>query len=141
MQDVCSDSGPLSPQDNESVDDGPEQIEETGRDDLQNIFHIPTPTCDGLAELPAAAEERAELNKILGPDPLSMDDIPRLRPIERYIARGLALTTGSAIEETPPSDEECLNAFLVTNSHGLTVGARAWTKHAPRPQNSALTIQ
>ena len=44
---------------------------------------------------------------------------------------------GSAIEEIPPTDEVCLEAFLVENSAGLTAGAKAWTKHAHRSEQSS----
>ena len=114
------------------------EIEESGK---QQHFPIPTPECHGLSEIPLAAEERAELNRIAALGVVTAEDGAwKLRPIQRYLARGLAVTTGSAIEESPPSDEECLQAFLVSNSPGLTAGARAWTKHAHRAQDSTCAV-
>ncbi|KAL5483415.1 hypothetical protein ACEPAI_8646 [Sanghuangporus weigelae] len=91
---------------------------------------LPTPVCHGMVELPSAFEERCRLNERL----LSEIELDwnTLSPISKHIALGLAITTGSAFGELPPSREQCLAAFVVPNSAGLTAGARAWTKHAHR---------
>lgn len=95
---------------------------------------IPSPRCKGLTEIPAAISARAKVNGFLSEclDDISPHEIRFDSPELRYVSRGLAYTVGSAVDETPPSDEECFQAFLVPNSGGLSAGARAWTKHAHR---------
>ncbi|PPQ87086.1 hypothetical protein CVT24_012429, partial [Panaeolus cyanescens] len=120
---------------------------------------IPHPHCEGHTELPHACEERERVSRILrvqyfigrGGDEevageesgsgsglelelsLSPEDIEFSKtPLFKHLKQGLALTIGSAIGENAPEVEECLRAYLVGNRVGLTVGARAWSKHAHR---------
>lgn len=96
-----------------------------------------TPKCFGLAELSDAASIRIIVSNLMGGCREDCSDtIKKLPPLQRYIALGLALTTGSALEEDPPTYDECLRAFLVPNKSGLTAGARAFSKHAHRAQES-----
>lgn len=98
---------------------------------------IPTPRCDNLVETEEAILEREKVNAFLLDRPNSSDDDDVFHsPLEKYLRRGLACTVGSALEEVPPSEDDCLNAFLVPNRIGLTAGARAWSKHAHRSGNS-----
>ncbi|KLO11923.1 hypothetical protein SCHPADRAFT_446431 [Schizopora paradoxa] len=99
------------------------------------LLLIPTPRCDNLVETAEAVQEREKLNALILLHPKDNDDEGK-SPLEIYLRRGFACTVGSALEETPPSDDDCLNAFLVPNRIGLTAGARAWTKHAHRSGNS-----
>ncbi|KAH8109924.1 hypothetical protein DFH11DRAFT_841128 [Phellopilus nigrolimitatus] len=95
------------------------------------ITKIVTPVCKGLSELPSAAVQRAQLNEHLLSAPLAEIE-HTLSPSLKHIALGLALTTGSALGETPPTEDQCLSAFTAQNAAGLTSGARAWSKHARR---------
>lgn len=101
-----------------------------------------TPSCQGMQELPNAADERRkymEYCKInqesdLKEKNLATDLEYEHSPIYHHLSCGLALTTGSALGSSPPTTDSCLAAFLIPNSAGLTAGARAWTKHAHRSQ-------
>ncbi|KAF9566064.1 alpha/beta-hydrolase [Agrocybe pediades] len=97
---------------------------------------IPHPQCHGQVELPTAQDLRRRVGQALrqrrsGEHAEQEDDqIPA--PLFTHLAHGLAYTTGSALGCTPPSFQECLDAFLVQNKAGLTAGARAWSKHSHR---------
>ncbi|EJD08512.1 uncharacterized protein FOMMEDRAFT_138282 [Fomitiporia mediterranea MF3/22] len=93
---------------------------------------IPTPVCHDMAELPSASEERARLNQHLQEHSNVELDFNMPSPLAKHIVLGLAVTTGSAIGEQPPSEEDLLSSFEAQNSVGLSAGARAWTKHAHR---------
>lgn len=99
---------------------------------IADLRFIPTPRCDNLVETFEAIVERNNLNTFLLEHPNANDDDAIQTPLAKYLRSGLACTVGSALEEIPPSEEECLNAFLVPNRTGLTAGARAWSKHAHR---------
>ncbi|TFK50550.1 hypothetical protein OE88DRAFT_268100 [Heliocybe sulcata] len=87
------------------------------------IMTYPTPYCQGMAELPSAAEERASLSSS---DPSN--------PLVIHLQHGLAYTVGSALGCTPPTMNQCLQGFISPNKAGLSAGARAWTKHFHRSQ-------
>lgn len=89
------------------------------------------PQCYMLQELPEAVPEREKLWSMLDSAPDSFE-LDTLSPLERHLLAGLAYTTGSAVGSTPPSDETCRTAFIAPNHVGLSAGARAWSKHAPR---------
>ena len=102
---------------------------------------LPIPHCFGMSELPIATAERVRVSKILQ----SRRRNPSLEPLGdesdlefessalfKHIAYGLAYTVGSALGSTPPPTDDCLAAFQVPNSAGLTAGARAWSKHCHR---------
>ncbi len=88
---------------------------------------IPTPYCYNMLEHPSAALERSNLNS--GDHSLS-------KSLMVHLSHGLAYTVGSALGRSPPSQQECLTAFVVPNKVGLTAGARAWSKHAHRSGGS-----
>ena len=103
-----------------------------------SIQQIKTPTCDGLVEVDAAAVLRTHLNDLLSSSsPLT----PSLSPLQQHILHGLACTVGSALGATPPSTEQCLAAFTLSNSAGLSAGARAWSKHAHRSGSHPATAK
>ncbi|KAF8154732.1 hypothetical protein B0H34DRAFT_642847, partial [Crassisporium funariophilum] len=87
------------------------------------------PHCLGLEELPNAVHERSRVSEILNQRRLIQCELSLLFT---HLAHGLALTTGSALGSSPPSTPECLTAFLLPNTAGLTAGARAWSKHSHR---------
>lgn len=102
---------------------------------------LPIPHCIGMSELSSATAERARVSKILqirrqnsSPKPHSDENDLEFESsaLFKHIAYGLAYTTGSALGNTPPLIEDCLAAFQVPNSAGLTAGARAWSKHCHR---------
>ena len=103
---------------------------------------LPDPVCKDMQELPNASSERSRVRMILQqrhlvPDSSSSLDIfvsddPTPPPLFTYLSHGLAYTTGSALGSTPPSVEECLEAFQVPNKAGLTAGSKAWSKHSHR---------
>lgn len=94
---------------------------------------IPTPYCENLSENADAFRVRAQVNALLANgETVDADD-----PLMIHIRHGLAYTTGSALGSTPPTQEQCLAAFLVPNKAGLTAGARAWSKHAHRSSGTA----
>lgn len=97
----------------------------SGLHDGNSAIPIPTPSCDGLVEIPEAAHLREQLcaSPVLPTSP---------SPLEQHILHGLACTVGSALGSSPPSVEQCLTAFTLSNSANLSAGARAWTKHAHR---------
>ena len=110
---------------------------------------IPTPHCHNMEEHPSATIERARLNNHhLRVQHQDQDDHESRHPIlnatenvmlSSYLTHGLAYTIGSALTcLPPPSQEICLQAFLVTNKAGLTAGARAWSKHAHRSGNASI---
>jgi hypothetical protein len=84
-----------------------------------------TPHCFGMEELPEVGPARAELTQLLATQ-------SNLGALHLHLSQGLALTAGSALGERCPSAENCLAAFVLPNSVGLTAGARAWSKHAHR---------
>lgn len=98
---------------------------------------INTPFCDGLVETEGASARRSRLNELL-----SLGDLPMSpSPLEQHILHGLACTVGSALGSTPPSVEQCLLAFTASNSAGLSVGARAWSKHGHRSGEHPATAK
>jgi hypothetical protein len=107
---------------------------------------IATPVCHNMAECSSAAKVRARLNRI--PHPTDGNITPS-EPgwdsedaLSIYLSYGLAYTAGSALESVPPPSEEiCLDAFLVPNKAGLTAGARAWSKHAHRSGNASSDME
>ena len=100
---------------------------------------IPQPHCARLIELAEATYERKCLNNYLLDrlESIPFDEIRLPSPLARYISKGLACTTGSALDEDPPTLDECLAAFLLPNCSNLTAGARAWSKHAHRSGGSS----
>jgi hypothetical protein len=102
------------------------------------------PRCLGMEELPSATVERTKVSDILRMRSeselmVSDDTAPPDSPLFVHLSHGLAYTVGSALGSAPPSIEECLAAYLVPNTAGLTAGARAWSKHSHRsepPQES-----
>ncbi|KAF5309054.1 hypothetical protein D9619_013579 [Psilocybe cf. subviscida] len=84
------------------------------------------PYCFGLQEIPEASQLRHQASG----DPALFENAD----LFTHLARGLAYTVGSALGSTPPSIETCLEAYLVSNSQGLTAGSRAWSKHSHRSQ-------
>lgn len=103
------------------------------------VLPLANPHCFNMQELPSAIEERIRVSQILQ----SLASNSQLNPVQQdfiasplfiHLSHGLALTTGSALGSLPPTTTQCLTAFQVTNKVGLTVGARAWTKHAHRSQ-------
>ncbi|KAI0763241.1 hypothetical protein BC629DRAFT_1267816, partial [Irpex lacteus] len=110
---------------------------------------IPTPHCYNMVEHPPAAIERARLNNQIrriqhwqdeeSPEEHTLDATEN-GLLSSYISYGLAYTIGSALSRLPPPTQEiCLQAFLVPNKAGLTAGARAWSKHAHRSGNTTET--
>lgn len=100
---------------------------------------FPNPYCFNMHELPQAPEERAKISRILGllktSQPLKeCEEQLKATPLFIHLSHGLALTTGSALGSLPPTKAQCLEAYQLPNSVGLTAGARAWTKHAHRSQ-------
>lgn len=94
---------------------------------------ISSPICEGMMEISEASEERAQLNALIESNGIDFN-LDMLPPRSRHLAHGLALTVGSALGETPPSEQQCLAAFLLPNKSNLTAGARAWSKHAHRSE-------
>lgn len=89
---------------------------------------IPTPHCKNLSEHPEASATRTRLNDLLTTGGTIEDE----DALTVHLFHGLAYTIGSALGSTPPTQEQCLSAFLVQNKVKLTAGARAWSKHAHR---------
>ena len=81
-----------------------------------------------------ADDLRKNLNAALASGEALADD-----PLTTHLANGLAYTIGSALGCPPPPSSDCLAAFLVPNSAGLTAGARAWSKHAHRSSSGATS--
>lgn len=103
---------------------------------LMNLsISLSDPHCYGMQELSSASSERAAVRELLGRqadgDAQAEKDVTS-NTLYQHLSRGLAYTTGSALGCVPPSTDACLEAFLVTNTAGLTEGARAWTKHFHR---------
>ncbi|KAF8869070.1 hypothetical protein BD779DRAFT_1589539 [Infundibulicybe gibba] len=92
-----------------------------------------TPHCHGMQEYPDAHLERLKHANRRSDG----GDVDEPTPLSIHLSHGLAYTVGSALGSTPPSQEECLAAFQVPNKAGLTMGARAWSKHAHRSQPAA----
>ncbi|EKM58750.1 uncharacterized protein PHACADRAFT_86202 [Phanerochaete carnosa HHB-10118-sp] len=89
-----------------------------------------------MVERLAARELRAHLNDRLVKGEFTEDQ----DALTIHLLHGLAYTAGSALGSTPPTQEQCLSAFLVPNKVGLTAGARAWSKHAHRSGGSADSV-
>ena len=124
-------------------------------------FSLPDPHCVGMSELPGATAERARAYKIMrflhkksvveqrtsddDDDDVSENDLRfESSTLFKHLANGLAYTVGSALGTTPPPIEECLAAYQIPNSAGLTAGARAWSKHChrsrPLPPNREISF-
>jgi hypothetical protein len=98
---------------------------------------LPNPRCFNMQELASASDHRSTTSRILlsNSNNLSTSDLEfTTSPLFIHLSHGLALTLGSALGSIPPTTEQCLTAFQINNKVGLTVGARAWTKHAHRSQ-------
>ena len=115
------------------------QEKDTSDDQSETEFCLPDLHCVGMSELPSASTERARTSKILRVRRTRFDSIfPEddllfeSSMLFKHLAYGLAYTTGSALGATPPRIEDCLAAYQVPNSAGLTAGARAWSKHCHR---------
>ncbi|KAG6909977.1 hypothetical protein DXG01_013977 [Tephrocybe rancida] len=93
------------------------------------------PRCFGMQELPEAVSERLKVSELLASGSIHTSSSANT-PLFAHLSHGLAYTVGSALGSTPPTTEMCLSAFLVLNKAGLTVGARAWSKHSHRSQPS-----
>ncbi|EGN97107.1 hypothetical protein SERLA73DRAFT_139166, partial [Serpula lacrymans var. lacrymans S7.3] len=93
---------------------------------------LPTPRCKGMLEHPCASSERLRLSAISR----NLDNALRepSDPLAKHFLHGLAYTIGSALGSTPPSQQQCLDAFIMPNKVGLMAGARAWSKHFHRSQ-------
>lgn len=125
--DSAPSSDPTIPPAVESADDIHVAIDEQSRDE------IPTPHCYNMVEHASANALRSQLNALLAAGARREDMLND--PLSSHLLHGLAYTVGSALGSTPPSNDECLAAFLVPNIVGLTAGARAWSKHAHRSGN------
>lgn len=90
--------------------------------------HISAPRCKNMAEVPQAQDLRDHINDLLSKE----GRVESKDALTTHLLHGLAYTVGSALGSTPPTQDQCLSAFLATNSVGLTAGARAWSKHAHR---------
>ncbi|PSS35522.1 hypothetical protein PHLCEN_2v1516 [Hermanssonia centrifuga] len=95
---------------------------------------IPTPYCYNMLEHPSAAQERSTLNSARASGDHSVSKLTNSLMV--HLSHGLAYTVGSALGCSPPSQQECLAAFVAPNKVGLTAGARAWSKHAHRSGGS-----
>ncbi|KAF5382041.1 hypothetical protein D9615_004209 [Tricholomella constricta] len=95
------------------------------------------PYCHGMEELPSTSAERAKVLKYLSSHPADNEIVKT--PLFVHLSHGLAYTVGSALGSVPPDLDTCLAAFLVPNKAGLTVGARAWSKHFHRSQAADAT--
>lgn len=102
---------------------------------MNSSISLPDPHCYGMQELSSASSERATVRELLGRqangDAQAEKDVAS-NSLYQHLSYGLAYTTGSALGCVPPSTDTCLEAFFVTNTAGLTEGARAWTKHFHR---------
>ncbi|XP_006456180.1 hypothetical protein AGABI2DRAFT_211001 [Agaricus bisporus var. bisporus H97] len=103
------------------------------------VLPLSDPCCFNMQELASAPEHRASVSRILlsrsDTDHLSTADLElKASPLFVHLSHGLALTTGSALGSIPPTIDQCLSTYQISNTVGLTVGARAWTKHAHRSQ-------
>ena len=117
-----------------------ESINSSMDEAFNNFGKLFNPYCYGQEELSTAHELRDRVAKVLRQQKtkenvddhcsLEISQIPA--PLFTHVAHGLAYTIGSALGCTPPSFQECLDAFLVPNKAGLTAGARAWSKHSHR---------
>lgn len=101
---------------------------------LPNFQDLVNPRSSGMVELPKASAERTRVSAILrsrwdGTVPQLQDESD---PLFIHLSHGLAYTVGSALGYAPPPVEACLAAYQIPNTAGLTMGARAWSKHAPR---------
>jgi len=88
---------------------------------------IPTPSSHNMQEHPDGPLERLRLSSCTISE-LALEQTP----LSEYIKQGMAYTVGSALGFTPPTIDECLAAFVLSNKAGLTAGSRAWSKHAHR---------
>jgi hypothetical protein len=134
----------------------PHTQQESPSDDRCEIgFSLPDPHCVGMSELLGATAERARVYKVLrsrhkktlvmqtndDDNDVAENDLQfESSTLFKQLAYGLAYTIGSALGTTPPTIEECLAAYQIPNSAGLTAGARAWSKHChrsrPQPPDS-----
>jgi len=115
---------------------------QTGPSDNQIKFNLPDPHCVGMSELSSATADRTRVYKILhkktfvkpndSDDKAESDLQFESSTLFKHLAHGLAYTTGSALGTTPPPVQDCLAAYQVPNSAGLTAGSRAWSKHCHR---------
>lgn len=112
-----------------------------GPSDEQIGFNLPDPRCFGMSELPSATAERTRVHKILckntfikpNDDNVAENDLRfESSTLFKHLAYGLAYTIGSALGTTPPEVRDCLAAYQIPNSAGLTAGSRAWSKHCHR---------
>ncbi|KAF9450384.1 hypothetical protein P691DRAFT_810455 [Macrolepiota fuliginosa MF-IS2] len=92
-----------------------------------------------MQELPSASLERTKVSQIFSllrsSTPLNSEEMElSTTSLFTHLSHGLALTTGSALCSCPPTINQCLAAYQIPNTVGLTAGARAWTKHAHRSQ-------
>ncbi|KAF8634028.1 hypothetical protein AX17_004293 [Amanita inopinata Kibby_2008] len=102
---------------------------------MDSSINPPDPHCHAMQENRSAVTERAKVRELLARQAdgdLEAEQEIASESLYQHLSYGLAYTIGSALGRVPPSVDACLEAFSVTNSVGLTAGARAWSKHFHR---------